>query len=100
VKHDLETGKSEEVCFGPDRYGSESPFAPRINAKDEDDGYLVSFIADVKNDRSECVLFDAKNFGAGPVCRIILPERFCSGTHSVWANGDDIGMGPNSVLVA
>ncbi|MBS3961953.1 MAG: hypothetical protein KGZ61_09020 [Sandarakinorhabdus sp.] len=37
---------------------------------------------------------------AGPVCRIILPERFCSGTHSVWANGDDIGMPPNSVVAA
>jgi carotenoid cleavage dioxygenase len=34
------------------------------------------------------------------VCRIILPERFCSGTHSIWANGDDIGMGPNTVLAA
>jgi carotenoid cleavage dioxygenase-like enzyme len=46
------------------------------------------------------VLIDAKDIAAGPVCRIILPERFCSGTHSVWANGDDIGMGPNSVLAA
>ena len=66
----------------------------------EDDGYLVSFIADVENDRSECVLIDAKNIAAGPVCRIILPERICAGTHSVWANGDDIGMGENSVLAA
>jgi len=98
VKHDLETGTSEEISFGPGRYGSETPFAPRVGAKDEDDGYLVSFIADVGNDRSECVLIDAKNFAAGPVCRIVLPERFCSGTHSVWANGDDIGMGPNTVL--
>ena len=100
VKHDLETGSSEEIDFGPGRYGSESPFAPRIGATDEDDGYLVSFIADVENDRSECVLIDAKRFSEGPVCRIVLPERFCSGTHSVWANGDDIGMGPNTVLAA
>ena len=98
IKHDLETGTSEEISFGPGRYGSEAPFAPRINAKDEDDGYLVSFIADVGLDRSECVLIDAKNIAAGPVCRIILPERFCSGTHSTWANGNDIGMGPNTVL--
>ena len=89
-----------EIIFGPCGTGRGSAFAPRINAKDEDDGYLVSFIADVENDRSECVLIDAKNFAAGPVCRIILPERFCSGTHSAWANGDDIGMGPNTVLAA
>lgn len=100
IKHDLETGTSEELGFGPGRFGSETPFAPRINAKDEDDGYLVSYIADINTDRSECVLIDAKNFAAGPVCRIILPERICSGTHSTWANGNDIGMPENMVLAA
>jgi carotenoid cleavage dioxygenase len=98
VKHDLETGSSEELSFGPGRYGSEAPFAPRIGATEEDDGYLVSFVADLNTDTSECVLIDARNVSAGPVCRIVLPERFCSGTHSVWANGDAIGMGPNTVL--
>lgn len=98
VKHDLETGKDERIEFGPGRYASETPFAPRINAKDEDDGYLVSFVADINTDQSECVLIDAKNIAAGPVCRIILPERICSGTHSTWANGDDIGMPLNSIL--
>jgi carotenoid cleavage dioxygenase len=100
VKHDFASGTSWSYDFGPGRYGSEAPFAPRIGAKDEDDGYLVSFVADLNTDQSECVLIDAKDIAAGPVCRIILPERFCSGTHSVWANGDDIGMGPNSVLAA
>ena len=59
-----------------------------------------AIIADLETDQSECVLIDAKNIAAGPVCRIILPERICAGTHSVWANGDDIGMGPNSILGA
>ena len=93
-------GCGSSQFFQPGRFGSEAPFAPRINAKDEDDGYLVSFIADLETDKSECVLIDAKNIAAGPVCRIILPERICSGTHSVWASGDDIGMGDNSVLAA
>jgi carotenoid cleavage dioxygenase-like enzyme len=90
VKHDLETGKSWSLPFGDGRYGSEAPFAPRIGAKDEDDGYVVSFITDLREDRSECVLIDAKDFEAGPVCRIILPHRISSGTHAAWANGDDI----------
>lgn len=90
VKHDLETGESESLAFGEDRYGSEAPFAPRINAQDEDDGYLVSFITDMKEDRSECILVDAKNVAAGPVCRIILPERICSGTHATWADGPTV----------
>ena len=98
VKHDLHTGTSESIEFGKDRFGSEAPFAPRIGAVDEDDGYIVSFIADVNTDTSECVLIDAKNFAAGPVCRIMLPERICSGTHSTWASGNDIGMPENTVL--
>ena len=46
VKHDLETGESWELNLPEGRYASEAPFAPRIGAKDEDDGYLVSFIID------------------------------------------------------
>ena len=87
VKHDYETGQSQSLAFGEGRYGSESPFAPRIGAVDEDDGYLVSFITDMVEDRSECVLIDCKDFAAGPVCRIILPHRISSGTHAAWADG-------------
>jgi carotenoid cleavage dioxygenase len=96
VKHDYETGKKTQLEFGKDRYGSEAPFAPRVNAKDEDDGYLVSFITDMKENRSECVLIDAKDIEAGPVCRIILPHRISSGTHTCWGNGDEIRAAQNS----
>ena len=90
VKHDLETGRSQTLSFGENRYGSEAPFAPRVGAKDEDDGYLVSFITDMAEDRSECVLIDAKDIEAGPVCRIILPHRISSGTHATWAAGETL----------
>ena len=90
VKHDLQTGETWELPFGEERYGSEAPFAPRTNAKDEDDGYLVSFITDMLEDRSECILVDAKNISAGPVCRIILPHRISSGTHATWADGPEL----------
>ena len=93
VKHDLDTGMKQTVMFGEERYGSEAPFVPRIGAKDEDDGYLVSFITDMKEDKSECVLIDAKKFDEGPVCRIILPHRIASGTHATWASAEDIRSG-------
>ncbi|MDZ4373772.1 MAG: carotenoid oxygenase family protein [Phenylobacterium sp.] len=85
VKHDLETGRSWSLDFGPERYGSEAPFAPRVGAVAEDDGYLVSFVTDMIENRSECVVIDAGNIEAGPVCRIILPHRISSGTHACWA---------------
>jgi carotenoid cleavage dioxygenase len=40
---------------------------------------------DVINDSSECLIFDAQNVNDGPVARIQLPERICSGTHATWA---------------
>ncbi len=90
IKHDLETGSASRHDFGEGRYGSEAPFIPRKNATTEDDGYLVSFISDVKKDRSECVLLDANEITREPLCQIILPHRICSGTHAVWASAADI----------
>ena len=39
----------------------------------------------MKADRSECVILDARDITADPICRIMLPHRICSGTHAVWA---------------
>ena len=86
VKHDLLTGESTKLTLEDGRYASEAPFAPRVGAVDEDDGYLVSFIIDENRGTSECVLIDCKNFAAGPVCRIALPHKISSGTHAHWAD--------------
>ena len=86
VKHDLQTGKSWTLKLAEGRYASEAPFVPRIDARDEDDGYLVSFITDENTQTSECILVDAKRLEAGPVVRIALPHKLSSGTHSVWAD--------------
>ena len=90
TKHDLETGAAEHLSFGEQRFGSEAPFIPRANAQSEDDGYLISFITDMKQDRSECIIIDAKNISAGPVCTIILPHRISSGTHATWASAEQL----------
>jgi carotenoid cleavage dioxygenase len=86
VKHDLDTGESWTVAPEPGRYASEPVFAPRIDARDEDDGYLLSFVMDQNTGVSECLLIDARHFDAGPVCRIALPHQLCSGTHACWAH--------------
>ena len=86
VKHDLMSGETLTVQLGQDEYASEAPFAPRINAKDEDDGYVISFTTNEAAGRSECLLIDAKRFAEGPLCRIQLPHKICSGTHATWAS--------------
>lgn len=84
VKHDLETGASTTITLPEGRYASEAPFAPRVGAEDEDDGYLVSFVIDENQGTSECIIIDCKRFADGPICRIALPHKISSGTHSHW----------------
>jgi carotenoid cleavage dioxygenase len=86
VKSDLWTGASTEYHLPEGRYASEAPFAPRIGSTEEDDGYLVSFVTDETTGTSECILLDARRIEDGPICRIALPHKLCSGTHSCWAD--------------
>jgi carotenoid cleavage dioxygenase len=85
VKVDLATGAEQRYAFGDGVFGSETPMAPRAGATAEDDGYLVTFTTDVREDRSECLVLDAHDVAAGPIARVRLPERIASGTHSCWA---------------
>jgi len=86
VKSDVQSGQSWSFRLGPGRYASEAPFAPRLGSTREDDGYIVSFVTDENAGTSECVLLDAAHIEDGPVCRIALPHKLCSGTHACWAD--------------
>ena len=87
VKHDLLTGNQQHYSFGEGVYGSETAMAPRVGSTGEDDGYLVTLTTDMNADASYCVIFDAARVADGPVCKLQLPERISSGTHSTWAPG-------------
>ncbi|MGI9288406.1 MAG: carotenoid oxygenase family protein [Pseudomonadales bacterium] len=84
IKYDSESGKVQQHKFGGGCYGSESPFAPRIGSSEEDDGYVVSFVSNVPEQRSELQVFDAKDFSVGPVARVLLPQFVPGGFHSCW----------------
>src|SRR5690606_3178106 len=58
VKYDVVAGTAQRFDFGPGRFGSEAPFAARDSLA-EDDGYLVSFVANHDAGNSECVIIDA-----------------------------------------
>ena len=45
----------------------------------------MSFVTDENTGTSECVVLDAARIQDGPVCRIALPHKICSGTHAYWA---------------
>ena len=90
VKHDLHTGNEQRFAFDDGVYGSETAMAPRVGSTGEDDGYLVTLTTDMNADASYCLVFDAANVCDGPVCKLALPERISSGTHSTWAPGSQL----------
>ena len=90
VKHDLQTGAEQRFAFADGVYGSETAMAPRVGSRGEDDGYLVTLTTDMNADASHCLVFDAARVADGPVCKLALPERISSGTHSTWAPGSQL----------
>ncbi|MGV0719750.1 carotenoid oxygenase family protein [Mycolicibacterium elephantis] len=94
VKHDLHTGAEERYSLGDGVFGSETAMAPRPGGSAEDDGYLVTLTTDMNDDASYCLVFDAARVGDGPVCKLRLPERICSGTHSTWVSGEELRRWP------
>jgi carotenoid cleavage dioxygenase-like enzyme len=90
LRYDRLTGARQEHSFGPGRYGSEAPFAPRDGSTGEDDGYLVSFVTDARDGRSEVEILDASDLAAGPVARVRLPRRVPTGFHATWVRADQL----------
>ncbi|MCB9786629.1 MAG: carotenoid oxygenase family protein [Deltaproteobacteria bacterium] len=85
VKYDLETGRSLTHRFGEGRFGSEAVFVPREGARAEDDGYVLSFVTDARDDTSAVVVLDGQDFEAPPLCTVELPRRVPLGFHACWA---------------
>jgi carotenoid cleavage dioxygenase len=90
IRHDVVSGAEQRISFGEGVYGSETAMAPRIGSAAEDDGYLVTLTTDMNTDSSFCLVFDAARLGDGPVCKLQLPERISSGTHSTWVAGSEL----------
>ena len=83
VKYDLETGASTTHEYGPGRFGSEAVFAPRPNAKSEDDGWLVSLVSS-ESGESTLDVWDARDMARPPLARVRIPRRVPLGFHACW----------------
>lgn len=90
VRHDVHTGAEEHYSFGDGVFASETSVAPKVGATAEDEAYLVTITTDLNDDASYAVVMDAARLSDGPVCRVRLPERVSSGTHSTWAPGSEL----------
>jgi carotenoid cleavage dioxygenase-like enzyme len=84
IKRDYRTGTVERWDPGPHRHAGEWLFVPEGSARDEDAGYLLTYVHDDATDRSELVIVDASDVAAGPVARIRTPQRVPYGFHATW----------------
>jgi carotenoid cleavage dioxygenase len=88
-RQDSETGEEQLYELPEGVYASESPMIPRKGASgQEDDGYLVTFLIDENTGSSEAAILDASDIARGPICRMALPHKLCSGVHATWTGRD------------
>jgi carotenoid cleavage dioxygenase len=83
LKYDRQTDERTEIELGRGRMGGEPVFVPSANPKDEDDGYLMTFVYDAQSDTSQFVIMDAATMDNTPVASIDLP-RIPNGFHGSW----------------
>ena len=83
-KYDLQTGSKTSHRLKDGRKGSEAVFVPAAGGTSEDDGYLMSYVYDPGENKSELVIMDASNISTDPVARIHLPARVPAGFHGSW----------------
>jgi carotenoid cleavage dioxygenase-like enzyme len=82
VKFNHETKKILKFKLDENFSMGEAIFAPKTNWKDEDDGYLMTFVYDEKNETSTFQILDAKDLTL--TCTIDLPRRIPFGFHGTW----------------
>ncbi len=78
----------QEYSYPAGWFGGEVTFAARTGASmREDDGYLVTFVAEEATGASEAYVFDASRVAGGPVARLPIPQRVPTGYHTEWVPG-------------
>ena len=93
TRYDRKSGVIQSCTEGIDFWYSEAPFAPQDNARAEDDGYLVGFVWNGRDERSEVQVWDARDIAHGPVAKIIVPQRVPHGFHSTWVSAERLKTG-------
>ncbi|WP_405656394.1 carotenoid oxygenase family protein [Streptomyces sp. RK9] len=84
VKHDFLRGTRQVHRFPKDAAASEPVFVPRRGARDEDDGYIVSYVNDPDRGATDLVILAAQDFTGRPPARVQLPGRVPLGFHGSW----------------
>lgn len=83
-KLDLRTGNRSVIQMENGVHCGEGIFVSDPTSRDEDSGWLLSFVYHTMTGRSELWVFDAKSFSSKPLAKISLPGRVPYGFHGTW----------------
>jgi carotenoid cleavage dioxygenase len=83
-RHDLVTGAVTRHDYGAHHMPAEAVFVPRHPDAAEDDGWLIAFVYDLRDDSSALVVLNAGDLGGEPAATIHLPARVPLGFHGNW----------------
>jgi carotenoid cleavage dioxygenase-like enzyme len=81
MRLDLDSAATESFDFGPQVIAEEPAFAPRPDAGDEADGWLVGTVFDIPSGRTLLHVFDAMHLADGPIATATLPYAQPIGVH-------------------
>ncbi len=87
IHHDLHAGTRRVHDFGPGRLASEFVFEPRHADAAEGDGWLMGYVVDAAQGRSEFLILDTQDFGGAPVAAVQIPHAIPLGFHGNWMPG-------------
>jgi carotenoid cleavage dioxygenase len=87
VKYDFASSTVTTHDFGPHVRAAEPVFVPAHDLAGEDEGWILSYLYDERDDRSRLVVLDAQAFDSPPVAMVVLPQRVAFGAHGSWIPG-------------
>lgn len=76
--------------FGTGCYGGEPFFVAKEDAKEEDDGYVMTYVHDENSGESQFLVMDAKSPTLNIVAAVKLPRRVPYGFHGLFVSENDL----------
>ena len=84
MKHDLHKGETYEHDFGKGCFPGEFVFVPKNRESDEEDGWLIGYVLDIRNKVTLLTILDSKDFFSPPVAEVKIPHVVPPGFHGNW----------------
>ena len=88
IKYDLDGGPEVTHTYGDGVIGGETVFVPKPDGRDEDDGWITTFVTDRREQTTELRIIDAQTMSVQ--ARVCIPCRVPIGFHVHWVPGRGI----------